>query len=155
MTSVSKEDLLEPSLRRAGPAAGSIYSVQTGFLSSFFGGSIGGAVVTAVNAHRLDRLSRDAWLVVLGIAVQAAFLWWLLRLDGNQWLESTVGRNGPRVVGRVAGLAYFGLCYAIHRSYYRNMAFAGVTPPSGWRLGFIAIVVGGIGTVGLALLMSV
>ena len=150
-----EKDLLEPSLAHRGARGASIYSTRTGFFSSFFGGAIGGAVVTAVNAHRLGRLSRDAWLVMLGFAVEATLLWWLVRLEGLEWLQAATGRSGPRVVGRAVGLAYFGLSFWMHRTYYRNMAFAGVTPPSGWRLGFAAILVGGAVSVGLALLMSV
>ena len=153
-SSIYKEDLLEPTLNREGAPAGSIYSPATGFFSSFFGGPIAGAVVTAVNARRLNRLHSDAWLVALGFAVQVALLWWLVRLDGNEWLQSTLGRSGASVARRMTGLAYFGLTYVVHRSYYRNMAFAGITPPSGWRMGILAVGVGGIASVALALLLS-
>ena len=144
-------DLLRPTLTdsdRLRP----IYSARTGFLTSFFGGPMAGAIVTGVNAYRLGRLSKDGWLVALGVSAAVAVLWWLIRLDGQDWLRTTIGRNGPRLVNNVAGSAFFSISYLVHRPFYRTMEFAGITPPNGWVVGLASVLIAAVVTVALAIL---
>jgi len=148
------DDLLVPTLTGAGHQAHAIYSRRTLFLSTFFGGPIGGAIVTGVNAHRLGRLSKDAWLVALGIALPVVVLWWQTSLGGGEWLRSTIGRTGARIPGYAAAFGYYGISFLAHRQFYRNMEFAGIDPPSGRQVGLTAVLVGLPITVGLGLLFS-
>lgn len=144
-------DLLEPTL------AGShqfrpIYSLRTAFLTCFVGGAMAGAILTAVNAHRLGRLSRDAWLIALGVSLPIGVLWWMIELGGQEWLRSALGRSGTRIVNNLVGFAYFGIAYLVHRPFYRNMEFAGITPPNGWRIGLISVLLAAVITIPLLIL---
>jgi hypothetical protein len=150
LTASHHDDLLTPTLTSEAEFQ-PIYSLRTGILSSFFGGPIASAVVTGVNAHRLKRVPKDAWLVVLGVVLGILLLWWQTQLGGNTWLQSMMGRTGPRLATRVVGLAHFGCTYLVHRQYYRNMDFAGIDPPNGWKVGLSAVLIAAVVTLGLAL----
>lgn len=145
------ESLLSPSLDADSKPAAPIYSLQTGYLSSFIGGPIAASVIAGINSYRLRRLGSDAALLAGGVAASVALLWWEYRLGGNELLRQWFGASGPRIGLRAAGLAYFGLCYWVHRSAYRNMQIMGVTPPNGWLPGIAAVAVGLLTTIALTL----
>jgi len=120
---------------------------------SFFGGPLAGAVIALVNAHRLRRLGTDWPLGVLALAATLGPLWWWFR-GGAQWVIAHVGNGMQQLAFRVLGLGFFALVYGLHRQYYRNMTFLGITPPSGWPLG-VAAVVGSLAVnFGLAAVLS-
>jgi hypothetical protein len=148
-----RDDLLEPTLAGDGRPLQAIYSQRTGYVTSFFGGPMAGAIVTAVNARRLGRLAQDAWLIAFGVVLAIALLWWQARLGGNEWLESTLGRTGPRIAPRIAGLGYFAVSLLVHRPFHRHMELAGIDSPSGWGVGIMAMVVSTVIYVALVLLI--
>jgi hypothetical protein len=146
--------LLEPTLSGESTQTPAIHSATTGYLAAFLGGPIGGALVALENARRLRRLSSDWWLGAVGVASTAALMWWERRAGGLEWLVARFGSGGPRFGLRILGLAFFALAYLVHRRYYRNMAFYGIPAPSGWILGFAAIVIGALATAGLAMALA-
>jgi hypothetical protein len=145
-----RDELLRPSLGSETSPETSIYSATTGFLAAFFGGPLGGAIIAMVNAWRLKRLASDWPLAVAAIALTVGLLWWELRAGGAEWLVDIAGKNGVQIALRVAGLAFFSVVYAIHRTYYRSMELFAVEPPSGWALGFGATVAGFVTTLFIA-----
>jgi hypothetical protein len=78
--------------------------------------------------------------VAFGVVLALGLFWWQIRLGGNEWLVSVVGR-GARLADEVAGVAYFLVALFVHRPFYRHMALAGIDSPSGWRVGIMAVVV--------------
>ena len=135
----TKDDLLQPSLGRDDSPATSMYSAQTGYLASFFGGPLAGAVIALANSHRLKRLGID-W--PLGIVAGLATIlpqWWLIR-GGSVWLASHLGNGMQSLLLRALGLGFFALAYGWHRQYYRNMALLGIKPHSGLPLGVAAVI---------------
>lgn len=136
------DDLLQPSLGQRDSPAASIYSARAGYVASFFGGPLAGATIALANAYRLKRLGSDWPLGVIAIAATAGPMWWWFR-GGAQWVTAHAGRGTSELLLRALGLGFFALVYGWHRQYYRNMAFLGLTPPSGWLIG-IAAVAGGV-----------
>ncbi len=149
----TEDDLLQPSLGRADSPATSIYSAQTGYFASFFGGPLAGAVVALANSHRLKRLEIDWPLGMIGAAATIVPIWWLLR-GGNAWLTSHLGSGTQTLVLRALGLGFFALAYGWHRRYYRNMAMLGIKPPPGWPIGLAAVIAGVATNLALAWLLS-
>ena len=133
------EELLSPSLRADTPPAASIYSVRTGFLATFFGGPIAGAVVALVNARRLGRLGRDWPIALLGFAATTVLAW--ASSPGEGWLNRQLGDSG-HLLWQLLGFSFYGVVYAVHRTYYRSMAIVGIKPPNGLRLGLGAAILG-------------
>ena len=135
----TRDDLLQASLGHHDSPATSIYSARTGYLASFFGGPLAGGIIAVANAYRLRRLKTDWPLGVLAIAAAIGPSWWWIR-GGSQWTVAHVGEGVGRIVFRALGLAFFALVYGWHRQFYRNMTFFGLSPPSGWLIGIVAIV---------------
>jgi hypothetical protein len=147
------EDLLEPTLgHRASPAT-SIYSAQTGYVVSFLGGPLAGATIALANAYRLKRLRTDWPLALLAIAATVGPMWWWFR-GGAHWIAAHAGGDAGAVAFRALGLGFFALVYGWHRQYYRNMAFLGLPPPSGWLMGIAAVVASNAVNLGLAAVLS-
>jgi hypothetical protein len=92
-----------------------------------------------VNARRLRRLHADWPLGVVALLIQGLAMWWWLRGGGSRWLSARLGIDTAFVLLQVTGLAFFGLVYAWHYPYYRNMGFLGLKPPSGLTIGIIAV----------------
>jgi len=138
------DELMQPSLSGVEGPATSIYSMQTGYLAAFFGGPLGGATIALLNAHRLKRLGSDWPLGLAALGVTFGLLWWQLRSGGEAWLIGHLGHGGPGLAIRIVGLAFYGIVYAVHRQYYRNMALLGLEAPSGWIPGIAAIVGGAV-----------
>ncbi len=149
----SRDDLLQPTLGHRDSPATSIYSARTGYLVSFFGGPLAGATIALTNAYRLKRLRTDWPLGLLAILATVGPIWWLFR-GGTQWFAAHGAGGAEEIAFRVLGLGFFALAYGWHRQYYRNMAFFGLTPPSGWIIGVAAVVGGWIVEVGLAAVFS-
>ncbi len=133
------DDLLQPTLGRRDAPATSIYSALTGYVASFFGGPLAGAVIALVNAHRLKRLGKDWPLGLLAAAATAGPMWWWVQ-GGAHWVTGYAGAGAGEVLFHVLGLAFFALAYGWHRQYYRNMALFGLPPPSGWLIGLAAVI---------------
>lgn len=135
----TRDDLLQPTLGRRDSPATSIYSARTGYIASFFGGPLAGAAIALVNAHRLNRLGMDWPLGVLAATVTVVPMWWWFR-GGSRWVTSLLGAGAQELGFRALGLGFFALVYGWHRQYYRNMALFGLTPPSGWAIGVLAVI---------------
>jgi hypothetical protein len=149
----AREDLLQPTLGKHDSPATTIYSAQTGYLVSFFGGPLAGATIALVNAYRLRRLRTDWPLGLLAIAATVGPMWWWYR-GGALWVTAYAGGGSQAVGFRVLGLAFFAFVYGWHRQYYRNMAFFGLVPPSGWLIGIVAVAGSLIVNLGLAAVLS-
>jgi hypothetical protein len=135
-------DLLRPSLTGSSAPATAIYSARTGYVASFVGGPVAGAVIALMNAYRLRRLSRDWPVAVLAVALLYAMFWWEFQRGGHAWLESHVGPSGPRILFVLLSFMFFGGIYLLHRTNYRNMEIMGLQPPPGWVPGLVAVIVG-------------
>lgn len=149
----TRDDLLQPTLGQRDSRATSIYSAQTGYVVSFLGGPLAGAAIALANSYRLKRLGMDWPLALLAVAGTVGPMWWWFH-GGAQWITAHAGGGGVEVIFRVVGLGFFAVVYGWHRQFYRNMAFLGVAPPSGWLIG-IAAVAGGVAVnFGLAAVLS-
>jgi hypothetical protein len=139
---IEDRELLRPSLTADARAPEAIYSAGTGFLTSFLGGPVAGAMIALLNSHRLRRLGRD-WpiaLLALGISV-------LVRLSVVDhfwdWLDGLLGKGSIRYVADLIGMVFFGLIYALHKPFYRSMSLLGLkAPPNGLGVGLAAIGLG-------------
>jgi hypothetical protein len=146
-------DLLKPSLSPGRDMPAAIYSVRAAALTSFFGGPIASALLTLINAHRLQRLARDWPLALLAVAAVVA-LHWSLSWHALGWLDRMLeGQTGP-VLRRVAGLAFFGLGYALHATYYRSQSLLDLPTPDGTTIGILCILAGIGGEIGLTWLIG-
>src|SRR5262245_9774550 len=74
----SRDELLQPSLADDARPAAAPYSVQTTFLTGFFGGPFAATAIFITNAVRMKRVARDApvWIAML-IAIVAG--WWFMQ----------------------------------------------------------------------------
>lgn len=140
----TRDDLLQASLGHEDSLSTALYSSRTGYVTSFFGGPLAGAVIAMANAYRLRRLRTDWPLGVAGVALHVGFLWWWARGGGAQWSRAHLEAGSASVFTRILGLVFFAAAYAWHRQYYRNMAFMNLESPSGWVIG-IAAILGGVG----------
>jgi hypothetical protein len=138
---IQDRELLRPSLTADARAPEAIYSARTGFLTSFVGGPVAGAMIALLNSYRLRRLSSD-WpiaLLALGLSV-------LVRLSVVDhfwdWLDSLLGQGSVRYVVKLIGLAFFGVVYALHKPYYRSMSLLALQAPNGLGIGLAAIGLG-------------
>jgi hypothetical protein len=146
--SAPEDDLLKPSLRkRPGNAP---YSLQTTFLTSFFGGPVAGVIVTGVNASRLRRPFGDApALVVLALAVVAVeVMVFSHSAQIETWLKDILPSGSLRLVNQVLGIAVFGVGYRLHRNEHRSIDLQGIERPNGW-IGGLACAAFGFAVQGL------
>jgi hypothetical protein len=138
-----REDLLQPSLTDDAPPAAAPYSVQTTFLTGFFGGPFAAIAIFAVNSFRLRRVPRDvpAWLVMLACILMG---WWAvgntaLGAAGVEWLREQFGPSGARFGYRIVALLIVGAGYFLHRTEQRAATLAGLTRPNGLVAGLLCI----------------
>ena len=132
-------DLLKPSLSGGIPVA-PLYSVGVGYVLSLVGPFAVGTIM-AINAHRLGRLAKDAWIFVIVFAVATA-LPLAFVLDPSLF---QIDLNGDEVSFRWAltigtGLAIMGLLYLRYRRYYRVMMLSGIDSPSPWKMGICVFI---------------
>jgi hypothetical protein len=136
-------DLLEPSLQQA-IVERPLYSVRAGFLTSFFGGVYAAAIFGLVNAARMRRLGKDAWLCAGAVLLWSAFLVWSAQFIGAtsapEWL-GWLGDPGRTVrrISNAAGLLLFGLQYLRQRSLYKAYSLSGRDHPNPWPLGLSSV----------------
>lgn len=140
-----REDLLQPTLTGTAPAAAP-YSVQTTFLTGFFGGPFAALAILAMNSFRLRRVARDA-LVWGALLVLLAIGGWLLfhsaaGADVRSWFTDQLGIRAARFSGQALGLAIVGVGYLLHRAEQVNADLMGLTRPNGWIGGIGCIVIG-------------
>ena len=137
-----RECLLTPSLS---PATGiaPLYSVGTGVVLGFLGGPFAAGLIMAINARRLGRLARDAWLFAVVFAVSGALLLFLFDHPELFTIEQEGGRPlRTRTFAKSGlGLLTMGLLYVRYRTYYRAMAMSGVDSPSPWKTGIAVLVI--------------
>ena len=138
---IQDRELLRPSLTTDASAPRAIYSAGTGFVSSFLGGPVAGAMIALANSQRLRRLHIDWPIALLALAINV-----LVRLSVVDhfwdWLDRLLGKGSDRYVTELIGLAFFGVIYALHKPYYRSMSLLGLKAPNGLGLGIVAIACG-------------
>ena len=136
--SAPREDLLRPTLTRESPTLAP-YSVQTTFLTGFFGGPFAALAILATNSVRLRRVSRDA--PVIGAALLAVVLGgWLLfhsaaGAEVRSWFVEQFGTLASRLSRQGTGLVIVGIGYLLHRKEQLNADLAALTRPNGWGAG--------------------
>jgi hypothetical protein len=140
-----REDLLQPTLTGNARAAAP-YSVQTTFLTGFFGGPFGALAICATNSVRLRRVSKDVAVWVVLLAALALGGWLLFHstagADVRSWFTDQFGARAARFSGQASGLAIVGIGYLLHRKEQVNADLMGLTRPNGWIGGVLCIVFG-------------
>jgi hypothetical protein len=140
-----REDLLRPTLTGNARAAAP-YSVQTTFLTGFFGGPFGALAICATNSVRLRRVSKDVAVWVVLLAALALGGWLLFHstagADVRSWFTDQFGARAARFSGQASGLAIVGIGYLLHRKEQVNADLMGLTRPNGWIGGVLCIVFG-------------
>lgn len=136
---------MQPTLTGTALAAAP-YSVQTTFLTGFFGGPFAALAILAMNSFRLRRVSRDA-LVWGALLVALAIGGWLLfhsaaGADVRDWFTDQFGGRAARFSGQALGLAIVAVGYLLHRREQVNADLMGLTRPNGWIGGIGCIVIG-------------
>jgi hypothetical protein len=140
---MTRDELLQPSLADDSPPASAPYSVQTTFLTGFFGGPFAATAIFITNAVRMKRMARDApvWIAML-VAIVAGWSL-LLHTDAGAalqaWLSGELGRSGPRFGYRITALVLVGVGYLVHRREQRAATLAGLTRPNGLLAGLLCI----------------
>ena len=108
-------------------------------------GPVAVGTIMAINAKRLGRLGRDAWIFVT-IAVATVILMFVI-VNSPDLFTIEDQREGSRTVGRYAlhgaGLLILALVYLRYRPYYRAMAVSGLDSPPPWKIGTLVFVLGG------------
>jgi hypothetical protein len=142
---LSRDELLRPSLTGVSVARAP-YSVQTVFMTSFFGGPFAAIAIIGVNSVRLQRLPKD--LPVLGAAL-VAVVGFMAALYLTGWgvdlrndLTAFAGPRAASYLFRVIGFVIFGIGYTLHRAEQRSADFMGLDRPNGW-IGGLACIAGG------------
>jgi len=139
----SRDELLQPSLADDARPAAAPYSVQTTFLSGFFGGPFAATAIFITNCVRMKRVARDAPVWIAMLAAIVAGWWWLQHTDGGAavqaWLGAQLGRSGSRFGYRITALLLVGLGYLAHRREQRAATLAGLARPNGLIAGLACI----------------
>lgn len=128
-------DLLRPSLQ-ADARTAPVYSARAGFWVAFLGGAVATTLFSALNSHRLGRLSRDAPFYVLGLVAFVAVIgvyYFEPGLLGFDLESKREGRQTLRLLSRGMALALWLGYYLLHRQQHRAMHLTGGTPPSPWK----------------------
>jgi hypothetical protein len=145
-----REDLLQPTLTGTAPAAAP-YSVQTTFLTGFFGGPFAALAILALNSFRLRRVARDA-LVWSALLAALGIGGWLLfhsaaGADVRSWFADQFGRRAASFAGHALGLMIVGVGYLFHRREQVSADLMGLARPNGW--------IGGVGCIVIGLALSI
>lgn len=140
-----REDLLQPTLTGSARAAAP-YSVQTTFLTGFFGGPFGALAICATNSVRLGRVSKDVVVWTVLLAALALGGWLLFHstagADVRSWFTDQFGARAARFSGQLSGLAIVGVGYLLHRKEQVSADLMGLTRPNGWIAGVLCILFG-------------
>lgn len=132
----SIDHLLEPSLS---PLQGQeLYSLQASFMVAFFGGGLASVLFTSLNSRRLDRLSKDLPLLLLGGAFFVALTVWTgtLTVPGAALpFEGDLQANSRlmRIVSRGLALVFFGLGFLAHRRFHSAAKLSGSAHAKPWK----------------------
>ncbi|MCW5621944.1 MAG: hypothetical protein KIS79_12635 [Burkholderiales bacterium] len=141
-----REDLLRPSLSGGDSPVSAPYSMQTTFLTGFFGGPFAAIAIFAINSFRLRRISRDLPVGIGMLLVVLLGMWVLHRTAPGgaalAWLEASLGSRSIRFVHQMAGLLIVGAAYLLHRREQRNSDLLGLKRPNGWVAGIACILLG-------------
>ena len=138
---IQDRELLRPSLTADARAPEAIYSAGTGFLASFLGGPVAGAMIALLNSHRLRRLGVDWPIALLAIGLSVGVRLSVVNHFWD-WLDGLLGKGSVRYVAKLIGLAFFGMIYALHKPFYRSMSLFGLRAPNGLGIGIAAIGLG-------------
>lgn len=144
-------DLLRPSLHAEARTA-PIYSARAGFWVAFLGGAVATTLFSALNSHRLGRLSRDAPFYVLAMVVFVAVIGVYYAkpgLFGFGLQSEQEARQTLRLLYRGIALAMWLGYYWLHRQQHRAMHLTGGTPPSPWKPALTCIGLGILASFGL------
>jgi hypothetical protein len=155
--SLSRDELLQPSLQGAAvPRAP--YSVQTAFLTAFFGGPLAAIAITVLNSVRLRRF-RDlaplsiALIAYLGFELASMSTAWGLQFRSG--VNELAGARGMTFFHRLIALGLFGIGYALHRREQRSADVMDLERPNGWIAGLACGAGGVIVAIALNALFSV
>lgn len=144
--SISRQDLLQPSLSDPARLTSAPYSLQTGGLAAFFGGPFAASLMLAINAKRVGRLKQDALWATAMAALFVGWLFFVYRTPSGLTLQAQLvellGRNALGVLARLfALLVFLGGAY-LHRREQRGADLLGLKRPNGLGLGIALIVLG-------------
>lgn len=146
MSSMSREELLRPSLDGSSRIAAAPYSLQTGMWSAFFGGPLAAAAMIGLNAWRIGRLRRDAAWVLLIVVAHLGWAFFLYGTPTGLGLQAKlVGALGGRALTyceRFIALMAFVVGMLLHRAEQRSTDLFGLKRPNGWIVGIGLIVAG-------------
>lgn len=132
-------ELLQPTLSTQ-VDVGRIYSARASYVTSFLGGPPAAIAVGVLNARRLGRVSKDAWLFIACAAVYLAVMAVVgLRMETGTSSILVAGQHIPARIVRIAlqalGLAVFALIYQRHRAYHVAREMAATRGPNAWVMG--------------------
>lgn len=139
-------DLLQPTLQsHAKPAP--LLSRNALMVCGFFGGPFAAMVVQLFNSRRAGRLAHDQLWLALGFAAALLvavlmFFWVIPHYPDVQ-----------RVLWRVAGLGFGLACMRLYRDEYGRRDFLGTKAASPWLTGALAIALGLVLEVGVAMFL--
>jgi len=141
-----RPDLLRPTVSEPAQVARAPYSLQTGFLSAFFGGPFAAALMLGLNAWRLKRLPRDAAWALLIAAAFTAWLAFTQQTEPGLALQARLvelgGRNAMSIAARLFALLACVGTALLHRREQRSADLFGLQRPNGWGVGIALIVIG-------------
>jgi hypothetical protein len=143
--STHRDDLLQPTLTGESQALAP-YSVQTTFLTGFFGGPFAALAILATNSVRLRRISRDAALLAAILVAVVAGGWLLFHsaagANVRSWFVEQFGTTAARFSRQGIGLVIVGIGYLLHRREQVGADLAGLTRPNGWVAGLLCAIFG-------------
>ena len=155
--SEAREELLRPSLSGSETLVAP-YSVQTTFLTGFFGGPLAAVAILLVNSYRLRRVPRDLPAIVAMLAAVLLGMWALSAASAGApvagWIESQLGSRGLRSTYQAAALVIVGIGYLMHRKEQRNCDMSELRRPNGWIAGLSCILLGGAAMVAFLLMVT-
>jgi hypothetical protein len=140
-----RDDLLQPSLSDDSLAKAPP-TIQTMFLTSFFGGPVAAVLIAAVASYRLKRFARDLPVLLIFLTLSlSAIVWVNVSPDAlaiRTWITTNVGSSGFTILYRLVGLACLAAVYLMHAKAHRNSQLLGLKPPNGWLVGLPCSIVG-------------
>lgn len=128
------DDLLQPRLRST-TAHRAPYSPTATFLTSFFGGAVGAALVGALNG---GRLGKPRWELALAFCFALAGLTFMFQL--GRWLgtdsvpEWLPQNRNARYLNNAVGAAFAGVFWLLHRAERKAFQLSSAEPPKAWPM---------------------
>lgn len=136
--------LLEPSLGIEQSRGLPPFSTQTVFLTSFFGGLIGAAIINGMNSRRMSRPSWELYIAgfvgVLGIGSLFALGFLKAQEVPPEWFEYGSGR-AARYVNQGIALLISGGFFLLQKRERKAFEMSGAPVPKGLVPGLITVAV--------------